>query len=500
MATHDESQATERTVRFVDTTLRDANQSLWASRMTTPMILPVCERINQTGYAAVDLMGIVQFDVCVRDLKEDPWERIRLVRERITDVPLKSYVGSKNFFGFSVVPDDVIALWIDRLVANGIGMVCAFDALADIDNIVSSLKVAKELGAKTCGALLFCESPVHTDAFFAAKARELVERADVDWLMVKDSSGLLGIDRVRTLIPALRIAVGDKPIELHSHCLTGITPLVYHEGVKLGVDIIDTSVSPLANGPAQPATQTIARNLKELRFDVQLDMQAVDEVGKYFRHVAEQEGKQLGVPLAYDSYYYEHQVSGDDLRHLTNQLKSLGMKDRLPDVLEECSRVRADLGWPVMVTPFSQLVITQATLNVVHGERYKIVPDEVKKYALGHYGRLPAPVAGDTLDRVVENGSDQISSPPAKPEPAIPHLRRKYLNMTDEERLLRFCLSSNAVDELHAAGSMRAHYAFELPIKRLIKELRRRKSWHYVRVQDSTVDLIKRSKEVPRHG
>lgn len=481
--------AVQRQVGFVDTTLRDAHQCLWATRMTTAMMLPMCDRLNRIGFSCIDFMGLVQFDVCVRYLKEDPWERIRLVRKRISNVPLKSYLRSKSLMGFDILPDDVNALWVERLVANGIGMVCAFDALADLDNIVPNLKLAKHLGAKTCGALVFCESPVHTDAFFASKAKELVERANVDWLMIKDSGGLLGIDRVRSLVPALRAAVGRTPIELHSHCLTGITPLVYHEGVKLGVDIVDTSIAPLANGPAQPATQTMARNLEELGFGVRLDMQMVDDVSKYFRRVADQESKPLGVPLAYDAFHYQHQLPGGMLSNLKFQLESAGLLSRFPQVLQECARIRRELGWPIMVTPFAQLVGTQAVLNVVHGERYKVVPDEVKKYALGHYGKLLAPVEPNVLDRIVHNGSERISLHPAAQEPAVPTLRRKYPKLSDEERLLRFCFAGNQVDEMRAAGPMPTNYRFEKPIDTLIREVTRRKSWHYVRITGGGADF-----------
>jgi len=493
LAALEDSRAKRHTVRFVDTTLRDAHQCLWATRMTTAMMLPVCETLNRIGYAAIDFMGLVQFDVCVRYLKEDPWERIRLVRERITDVPLKSYLRSRSLMGFDVLPDDINALWVERLVANGIGMISAFDALGDLDNIVPNLQLAKRLGATTCGALVFCESPVHTDAFFAAKAKALVELADVDWIMIKDSGGLLGIDRVRTLVPALRAAVGNTPIELHSHCLTGLTPLVYHEGVKLGVDIVDTSIAPLANGPAQPATQTMVANLRQLGFHAALDVAAVEKVGEHFGRVAEQEGYPLGIPMAYDAFHYEHQLPGGMLTNLKFQLETIGHAARFDEVLEECARIRRELAWPILVTPFAQLVGTQAVFNVVHGERYKIVPDEVKKYVLGYYGKLLADVDPNVLDRIVSNGSERISLRSTPPEPAVNALRKKYPGLSDEERLLRFCLAGNQVEEMRAAGPMRTAYAFEQPLERLLKGLAQRKSWHYVRLEGAGVDFTIRA-------
>lgn len=461
--------------------------------MSTAMMLPVCERLNRIGYAAVDFMGLVQFDVCVRYLKEDPWERIRLVRKQITDVPLKSFLRSKSLMGFDVLPDDINALWVERLVANGIGMVCAFDALADLDNIVPNLQLAKSLGAKTCGALVFCESPVHTDAFFSAKAKELVERAGVDWIMIKDSGGLLGIDRVRTLVPALRAVVGNTPIELHSHCLTGLAPLVYHEGVELGVDIVDTSIAPLANGPAQPATQTMVANLSLLGFDTVLDTAALEEVGEHFRKVAEQEGLPLGVPMEYDAFHYQHQLPGGMLTNLKFQLDTIGYAARFDEVLEECARIRKELAWPIMVTPFAQLVGTQAVFNVVHRERYKYVPDEVKKYVLGYYGKLLGEVEPNAFDRIVSNGSSRIAMRPTVLEPGVEALRKKYPGLDDDERLLRFCLAGNQVDEMRAAGPTRTAYTFEQPLDRLLKGIAQRKSWKYVKIEGAGVDLSVRA-------
>lgn len=489
MAKTDHSTAGHgRPVQFVDTTLRDAHQCLWATRMTTAMMLPACEHIERAGYAAIDFMGMVQFDVCVRYLHEDPWERIRLVKERIS-APLKAYMRSKSLIGFDVLPDDINALWVQRLVANGIGMVAAFDALADLDNIVPNLLLARELGARTCGALVFCESPVHTDAFYAAKARELVSRAKVDWLMIKDSGGLLGIDRVRTLVPAIQAAIGDTPIELHSHCLTGLTPLVYHEAVRLGVQIVDTATSPLSDGPAQPATQTMVRNLRAMGFRVDLDLHEVEAVGDYLRQLAAQEGKPLGAPMAYDAFHYQHQMPGGMLTNLKSQLATAGLADKYDAVLEECARIRQELAWPIMVTPFAQLVGTQAVLNIVHGERYRVVPDEVKKYVLGYYGKLLADIDPEVMDRVITHGSERVKLKPEPPAPGLDALRRKYPNASDDERLLRFCLAGDHIDHMRPAGTQTTPYTIHQPLTRLIKEMAARPRWHYFRLEGKGVDL-----------
>ena len=463
-----------REVKVMDTTVRDAHQCLWATRMTAAMMLSVAERMDRIGFEVIDLGGPVHFDVAVRYLKENPWEKLRLMRQRVTRTALQSSVRSRNLTGFDVVPDDLLLLWTERLIANGQQRIRVFDPLTDLDNIVYLLKYAKERGAYTVGALVFCHSPVHTDELFAQKTKELIERAQVDSIMLKDSCGLLTPDRIRTLVPAMKKVMGKIPLELHSHCLTGLAPLVYLEGVKLGVDQVHTSIAPLANGEAQPATQTIVRNLRDMGYTLNVDDALINEVGEHFRQVAEQEGKPLGVPREYDAFHFEHQVPGGMQSNFRSQLTQAGLSHKLDGILHECADIRRELGWPVMVTPFSQLVGTQAFINVMQGERYRVVPDEVKKYALGYYGRLLAPIEPNVLDRIIENGSAQIALEPPTLEPAVPALRKQYPDLTDEERLLRYSYAGSQVDEMLAAGPLQAEYHFEKPLIRLLKELAKR--------------------------
>lgn len=480
-------------IQFMDTTLRDAHQSLWATRMTTAMMLPVAERMDRIGYDAIDLMGLIQFDVAVRYLKEDPWERVRLMRQKVTRTPMQSSIRSKSLTGFDVVPNDILLLWCDRLLDNGLRRVRAFDALADLDNIVYILRHAKARGGYTAGALVYGHSPVHTDELYARKTRELIERAQVDAIMLKDACGLLTPDRIRTLVPAMKAVMGNVPLELHSHCLTGLAPLVYLEGVKLGVDQVHTSIAPLANGPAQPATQTIARNLREIGYRVELDDRLIDEVGTHFRRVAAQEGKPLGVPMEYDAFHVEHQVPGGMLTNFHVQLNQAGLAHKLDHVLHECAQIRQELGWPIMVTPFAQLVGTQAVLNVVQGERYRVVPDEVKKYALGYYGKLLASVDPNVLDSIVENGSAKIALTPEPLADGVPELRRKYPGMSDDERLLRYSFAGNQVDEMLAAGPTKTEYDFRTPLVELLSELAKRPRVRrfYVEKGDTRVQLAR---------
>ena len=282
---------------------------------------------------------------------------------------------------------------------------------------------------------------------------------------------------------------GKVPLELHSHCMTGLAPLVYLEGVKLGVTQIQTSIAPLANGPAQPATQTVVRNLRSMGYAIDIDDALVDEVGAHFRSVAQQENLPLGVPMEYDQFHYEHQLPGGMLTNMKFQLQQAGLLHKFDAVLAETARVFTELGWPAMVTPFSQLVGTQAVLNVMQGERYRTVPDEVKKYALGYYGKTLAPVEPNVLDRIIANGSPRIALKPQPLAPAVPGLRRKYPNLSDEERLLRHLYAGSQVDDMLAAGPMQTGYYFDKPLVRLLKELAKRPRAGRVHVEKGDLRL-----------
>jgi oxaloacetate decarboxylase alpha subunit len=458
-------------IGIIDTTLRDAHQCLWATRMTTAHMLPVLERMDRSGFTSIDLMGAIQFDVCVRYLKEDPWERVRLVHKKAPNTPFRALIRSKCLLSFDVLPEDIIGLWIERLRGNGFRVIGSFDGLNDVGNIASGLKLAKQLGAYTFGALSFCESPVHTDELFVRVAKDLIKRCNVDSIMLKDAGGLLTVDRVRTLVPALKKAIGNVPLELHSHCLTGLAPLVYLEAVKLGVDQLHTSIAPLANGAGQPATQTMARNLRGMGYALNIDDGLISEVSEHFARIAENEGKPVGVPAEYDAFHYEHQIPGGMLSNFKSQLAHAGLSHKFDELLHECALVRRELAWPIMITPFAQIVGTQAVLNVMHGERYRIVPNEVKKYALGYYGKLLGPIDPIVLDRIVNNGSKQIVLAPEDPAPAVAALRQKYSTASDDERLLRYMFAGSQVNEMLAAGPMKTAYSVGTPVVDLLKEL-----------------------------
>ena len=314
----------------------------------------------------------------------------------------------------------------------------------------------------------------------------------LDALMIEDTSGILTSERARTLIPAIKREIGDMRLGLHTHNLAGLAQLAYIEAVGLGVDNLYTCISPIADGNAPPAIQTTVRNLRHLGFEDSIDDAEIAEIESYFEALAIQEGKPLGRPQDYDAAIFDHQIPGGVMSNLISQLESAGHGDKVPEVLNECGTVREELGWPIQVTPFSQFIGVQATLNVIAGERYSTVPDAVKKYALGYYGKTMAPVDPDVLDRIVENGSRAIAIERPKPEPALPGLRKTYPDADDEELLLRHSFPAAAVDAvLNGTGTSRDFSQLGTPLVELVRSLASRAELETVTVQteDATIKM-----------
>ena len=456
----------------MDVTLRDGHQCLWATRMPTAMMLPIAARMDTIGFKAIDLMGAVQFDACVRYLREDPWERIRLLRGLVQRTPLSGLVRSKSLVSFNLLPDDVIDLWVRRLAANGIDRLMMFDALFDLDNLSPSIRTAKEVGVYVVGALVYSLSPVHTDSLFVQKAKEFVALG-VDAVLLKDPSGLLTPERVRTLVPAIRSAIGNRCLEMHSHCTTGLAPACYVEAIRLGVDCVHTAISPLANGPSLPPTERIAMFARRMGRTVALDTAGLEGMATYFRGAAVAAKKPLGEPAEYDPRQYEHQIPGGMMENFRAQLAEIGLAHRLEEVLREVARVREELGYLNMVTPTSQLVGTQAVINVVQGERYRTVPDEVIKYALGYYGKPLAPLDPDVLDRILATPAAQQYARREPLPPMVERVRARFGgSISDEEVLLRVMFPEEHVEAMRSARPMRpAAPSVAVPLVDLIREL-----------------------------
>jgi oxaloacetate decarboxylase alpha subunit len=397
---------------------------------------------------------------------------VRLAHKHAPNTRFRALVRSKNIASFDFLADDVIEAWVDRLYANGFRVIGSFDGLNDIDNISAGLIQAKKLGASTFGALSFCESPVHTDELYIAKARELLDKTDVDAVMLKDAGGLLTPDRIRTLVPAIKEVIGARPLEIHSHCLTALAPLVYLEAVELGADVLHTSIAPLANGSAQPSTQRMVRDLRALGYVVNVDDARIDAISRQLTTIAEDEGKPLGRPLEYDGLHYMHQLPGGMLSNFRSQLETAGLAHRYDELLHEVARVRSELAYPIMITPFAQFVGTQAVMNMMSGERYKIVPNEVKKYALGHYGTLMAPIEPAILERIIANGASGIAPTRMPIPPMLPDLRARYPHEDIDSLLLRAMFAGTQVDEMQKARASgeRADDTAQ-PLLRLIKSL-----------------------------
>jgi oxaloacetate decarboxylase alpha subunit len=354
-------------IDFIDQTIRDAQQSLWGYTMRTDHMTPIAEVMDKVGYRAIATVGSQAFTVQVRTLHEDPWERMRILSKLITKTPLRgSYVtGTLSSFDLST-PRDIITLWIKRSVANGTKSFWICDYQTDMEKFIYFARIAKSLGAEVVPSLMYTSSPVHTNEHWANKTKLIAAAKDcVDRIMIEDASGVITPDATRELAATVLANCDGLPVEFHSHCNAGLAPLCYLEAIKAGITTLHTAVAPLANGTSLPAIETILRNAKRLGFTSDIDEEALAKVSAHFRRIAEEEGLPIGVPMEYDLYYFEHQVPGGMMTNLIRQLNEVGKGDLLPQVLEEIIQVRKDLGYPVMATPYSQIVGAQAVENII---------------------------------------------------------------------------------------------------------------------------------------
>jgi pyruvate/oxaloacetate carboxyltransferase len=390
-------------IDFVDQTIRDAQQSLWGLMMRTDHVLPIAETMDKVGYRAVATVGSQAFTIQVRNHNEDPWERIRTLSKLMPHTCLRgSYqTGSLSSFDLST-PRNIISLWIKRSVANGIKSFWICDYQENVERFRYFAEIAKAEGAEVVTALMYTSSPAHTNEHWARKAQLIASTKDcVDRIMIEDASGIITPERTRELISIVQRNCDGIPLEFHSHCNSGLAPLSYLAAIQSGVTTLHTAVAPLANGTSLPATENVLKNARRLGFTSDLDEDALAAVSAHFRKIAEREKLPVGAPREYDLFHFDHQVPGGMMTNLTRQLRELGMAHRLGEILEEVIQVRREFGYPVMATPYSQIVGVQAMENVVSGQRYRKIPDETIKYALNYYGEPVVPIDQNIMDRIM---------------------------------------------------------------------------------------------------
>ncbi len=476
-----------RRIRLIDVTLRDGNQSLWSAiGIDTRTVVEVAPWLDRAGFKCIDFTTSTHMAISVRYHREDPYEKIRLARQLIPNTPLIFMTTGMRFITWEPAPRAIIRLAMRVVVRHGIRRIQIVEPMNNMAALLEAATIAREEGAEQVVAgLVYSISPVHTDEFYVRCAAELAGARDlIDTVYIKDPSGLLTPERVQTIVPALQRALGDMPLEIHSHCNMGMAPLCYLRAAELGVGTVHTAIPPLAEGTSLPSVYRTVANLRELGFEVEIDLEPLSQVSEYLHKLARRKGYPIGQPLEYDVSYYRHQVPGGMITTLKRHLAEAGAAHRFQEVLEEIVRVRAELGYPIMVTPYSQLVATQALLNLESRERYEKVPDEVIKYVLGRFGPPPAPIDPAVQERVLGLPRARELDVPV-PEPSLEELRRQFGGtISDEELLLRWALPADQVDAALArkTGNLslnREGDGFVHPITQLIAQIARRPSISY---------------------
>lgn len=461
-------------LNFVEETFRDGQQSLWATRMRTESMLGAAPMIDRAGFESVNIMSGAAFEACIMHLYEDPWERMRLLRKAMPNTNLGFLIRGRNVVGWRRYPNDVIEVMLQCLKKNDIQWIAVFDALNDLRNIEWYIHVAKQVGMKVSGAMVYAQSPVHTEEYYITKAKEYI-RLGADSVALADASGVLTPERTGNLVRALRQAVGDVELQLVSHCSTGLGIDNYIEGIKNGVDTVSTVSLPLAYGISDPATIDILSIAREMGVETSLDERLVREIDDYFYWVAYKEDKPIGRHVRFNPAEYRkyaaHQIPGGMMSNLVTQLAEVGLQNRLDEVLEEAARVRREIGYPVMVTPFSQWVGVQATMNVIEGERYRTVPQELRLYARGFYGQPAAPIDPNVLD-VLLGGENLIDPYEGFTDQVVDRFRAENGPFASDEELLLALFNTRVTIEKYYKNKKPIQYPDATkPLVALLKEL-----------------------------
>ena len=476
-------------IEIVDTTMRDGNQSLWgATGLTTPDVLAIAPTIDRVGYHAADFSSSTHMAVSVRFHREDPWERIRLLRAAMPATPLSFITPGTRFISWVPADEEVIRLAFRCVVRNGIRRFQIADPSNDPQRIKRLAAICRQEGVEEIViGLTYSVSDVHTHAYYAERAAALSDCREMDRMYLKDPGGLLTPDAVRELAPHLLAAAGERTVELHSHCTIGLAPFVYMEGLRVGFQVLHTAVAPLARGTSNPAAEATLRDLEAEGFRHQLDLGALRIVSEHFRELAREKGLPTGQPQEFDATYYHHQLAGGMVSTTRRMLAELRRPELFDAALAEVGRVRAEMGYPIIVTPVSQLVATQAVRNVIDGERWANVSDETIRYFLGHYGDPPAPVAPEIADRVLARSrTDELRT--LEPLHLEGARKRFGTRISDEELLLRLTMPDEQVDAMLASApaTSRPRVASRPgrdPVVTLLTEVAKRKSITHLRVQ-----------------
>ena len=428
-------------LRICETVLRDGHQSILATRMRYEQMEPVLGLLDEIGYEALECWGGATYDSCLRFLNEDPWERLRKLKANVKNTPLQMLLRGQNLLGYKHYSDDVVEAFCKAAVKNGIDRIRIFDALNDPRNMEAAIKYSKKAGAHVQSAMVYTISPVHTTESFLKVAETLVEMG-TDSLCIKDMSGLLGPADAFDLVSTFKKRFGDLPIDLHSHFTCGLASTTYWEAAKAGVDIIDTAISPFAHATSQPATETMIEMFKGTEYDLGLDLDKFIPLVDHFRKVKQQIAEEFNLKPASDVIpaVRRYQIPGGMLSNTQNQLNEMGMGDRFFDVMDEMPRVREDLGFPPLVTPTSQIVGTMAMMNVMMGDRYKMVPNEVKDLVRGKYGALPGTISDEIRQTIIGDEQPITCRPADLIEPELEGYRQDlaskgYNGITDEDVL-----------------------------------------------------------------
>lgn len=427
-------------VKIVDTALRDGHQSLFATRMTTDEILLAIDELDKAGYYALEVWGGATFDACIRFLNEDPWDRLRKIKERCKNTRLQMLFRGQNILGYKHYADDVVDKFVQKSLENGIDIIRVFDALNDVRNLKCAVDSTKKYGGHCQIALSYTTSPVHTVDYYVQLAKE-VEEMGADSICIKDMAGVLLPDDAYELVTKLK-ANTKLPLELHGHCTGGIGELTYMKAIEAGIDIIDTALSPLSGGTSQPSTEAFVYALSNTKYDPKLDIKMLDKATEKMTKVKDkylENGLLNPKALTSNPSILKYQVPGGMLSNLMSQLKNQGAMDKYEEVLKEVPRVRKDLGYPPLVTPLSQMVGTQAVMNIMTKERYKMVPKEINEYLRGFYGASPAEVDSVVKYKIIGDEEVITHRPADDLLPQFDELRKKYINLVQSDEDVLTC-------------------------------------------------------------